>query len=79
MGLVARELESQGIVTVCVMNLRRVAERIRAPRTLLVDRPFGAVLGEPGDREGQRALVLATFAMLEDAAVVPGEIREYRP
>ena len=74
----ARQVEEQGISTVCIMNLRKVAERILAPRTLLVDRPFGALLGEPGDRAGQEALVLAALAMLEDPTVRPGEIREYR-
>jgi D-proline reductase (dithiol) PrdB len=77
-GLVARQVEERGICTVCIMNLRKVAERILAPRTLLVDRPFGALLGQPGDRAGQEALVLAALAMLEDPTVKPGEIREYR-
>jgi hypothetical protein len=77
-GLVARQVEERGISTVCIMNLRKVAERILAPRTLLVDRPFGALLGEPGDRAGQEALVLAALTMLEDPTVKPGEIREYR-
>lgn len=79
MGLVAREIEKHGISTVCVMNLRKVAKRIAAPRTLLVDRPMGAVLGDPGDRAGQRALVLAALAMLEDSTVRPGAIREWKP
>ncbi len=79
MGLVARQIEERGIATVCIMNLRKVAERILAPRTLLVDRPFGALLGEPADRAGQEALVLAALAMLEDPTVKPGEIREYQP
>lgn len=74
----ARQVEERGISTVCIMNLRKVAERILAPRTLLVDRPFGALLGQPGDRAGQEALVLAALAMLEDPTVKPGEIREYR-
>jgi D-proline reductase (dithiol) PrdB len=78
-GLVARQIEERGIATVCIMNLRKVAERILAPRTLLVDRPFGALLGEPSDRAGQEALVLAALAMLEDPTVKPGEIREYQP
>jgi len=76
---VARQVEERGISTVCIMNLRKVAERILAPRTLLVDRPFGALLGEPGDRAGQEALVLAALTMLEDPTVKPGEIREYSP
>ncbi len=71
----AREIERQGIATVCVMNLRKVAERILAPRTLLVDRPFGAVLGEPGDREQQLSIVTSALAMLEDRSVGAGQIR----
>jgi len=76
---VARQAESEGISTVCIMNLRKVAERILAPRTLLVDRPFGALLGEPGDRSGQEAVIRAALAMVEDPGVGPGEIREYLP
>lgn len=71
----AREIERHHIATVCVMNLRKVAERILAPRTLLVDRPFGAVLGEPGDRGQQSLIVMSALAMLEDRSVDPGEIR----
>lgn len=70
-------MESEGISTVCIMNLRKVAERILAPRTLLVDRPFGALLGEPGDRSGQEALVTAALSMVDDPTVEPGEIRAW--
>ena len=73
----ARRVESEGISTVCIMNLRKVAERILAPRTLLVDRPFGALLGEPGDRSGQEALVTAALSMVDDPTVEPGEIRAW--
>ncbi len=76
MGLVSREVERHGIATVCLMNLRKVAERILAPRTLLVDRPFGVVLGDPGDTSTQRKIVLAALQMLEDPSVRPGEIRQ---
>jgi hypothetical protein len=60
------------------MNLRKVAERILAPRTLVVETPFGAVLGDLGDWKGQRARVLGALSMLEDRSVRPGEIRMYR-
>ena len=59
------------------MNLRKVAERILAPRTLLVPRPMGAILGAPGDRTGQRAILLAALRLLEDPAVEAGDIREF--
>ncbi len=75
----AREIEKQGIATVCLMNLRKVAERIVPPRVLLVDRPFGAPLGEPGDAAGQRSVVIAALEMLADPTVAPGAIREHQP
>lgn len=74
MGLIARIAEARGIATVCVMNLLKVAERIRPPRTLLVEREFGAVLGPPGDTATQRATVCAALDLLESAER-PGEIR----
>lgn len=74
----ARTIEEEGIATVCVMNLRKVAERILAPRTLLVRRPMGAILGEPGERAGQRAIVMAALQLLEDPTVEPGGIREFQ-
>ncbi len=60
------------------MNIRRVAERIRPPRTLLVERPFGALLGEPGDRAAQRVTVASALAMLHDPEVGPGEVRAHQ-
>jgi hypothetical protein len=59
------------------MNLRKVADRIVAPRTLLVDRPFGAVLGGPGDRRTQRSIVAAALSMLGDPGIEPGTIRQH--
>ncbi|MGD8699124.1 MAG: hypothetical protein PVJ43_07535 [Gemmatimonadales bacterium] len=73
----ARTIEEEGIATVCVMNLRKVAERILAPRTLLVRRPMGAILGAPGDRDAQRAVVLAALLLLADPELEAGEIREF--
>jgi hypothetical protein len=59
------------------MNLRKVAERILAPRTLLVRRPMGAVLGEPGQRVVQRAIVMAALDMLADPSLEAGSLREF--
>ena len=73
----AREVESRGLATVCIMNLRKVAERILAPRTLLTERPMGALLGDPGDTVGQRSILLAALALLEDESVEAGVIRIY--
>ncbi len=66
MGLVARELESRGIATVCVMLLREVAEKVRPPRTLLVPFGRGQPLGPPGQAELHRRVVEAALSMLEE-------------
>jgi hypothetical protein len=61
------------------MNLRKVADRIVAPRTLLVSSLFGALLGEPGDRSGQEAVLRAALSMVEDSCIEAGAIWEHRP
>jgi hypothetical protein len=40
---------------------------------------MGALLGDPNDSIGQRALVQSALSMLGDATVLPGEIRIYQP
>lgn len=77
MGLVAREIEARGIATVCILNLREVAERVRPPRTLLVSRPFGAVLGPPGEAELQKATIRAALDLITDTDGQAGAIREF--
>lgn len=76
MGLIAREAESRGIATVCLMNLRKVAERIRPPRALLVDHEFGEVVGPPGDEPAQRAVLRAALDLLVRARA-PATIRAF--
>jgi hypothetical protein len=70
-GLVAAELERQGIATVAIQLLREVAERVRPPRALYVPFPHGYPLGLPGDEAGQRRVIEAALRLLEDASLVP--------
>ncbi len=49
------------------MLLREIAERVRAPRTLLLRWPFGHPLGEPGNRAQQRTVLRAALALLVTA------------
>ena len=65
-GLVAAELERQGISTVAPQLLRTVAERVRPPRALFVPFAHGYALGAPGDAELQHAVIDAALALLED-------------
>jgi hypothetical protein len=70
-GLVAAELERQGIATVAIQLLREVAERVRPPRALCVPFPHGYPLGVPGDAAGQRRVIESALRLLEDPSLAP--------
>ncbi|GAC1546732.1 MAG: hypothetical protein NVS4B8_07450 [Herpetosiphon sp.] len=57
------------------MLLRDVAERVKAPRTLLVRWPFGHPLGEPGQQAQQLTVLHDLLTLLVDARE-PGAIVE---
>ena len=64
-GLVAAELERQGIATVVLQLLREVAERVRPPRALFVPFRHGYPLDRPDDAERQHAVIEAALQLLE--------------
>jgi hypothetical protein len=70
-GLVAAELERQGVSTVCLQLLRNVAERVRPPRALFVPFRHGYPLGEPNAPARQHAVIEAALRMLEDSDLAP--------
>ena len=63
-GLVAAELERQGISTVAIQLLRQVAERVRPPRALLVPFRHGYPLDAPDDLAAQHAVLQAALDLL---------------
>ena len=71
MGLLAREIERQGVTTVCLGLVREVAVAFRAPRMLYLHWPFGHALGEPGNILQQRT-VLHDMLSLAGLAPHPG-------
>ena len=77
MGLVAAELERQGISTVAIPLLREVAERVRPPRALWVPFPHNYPLAAPGDPARQHTVIEATLQLLEEPAIVPPVLRDY--
>ncbi|HVT03170.1 MAG TPA: hypothetical protein VHL58_07295 [Thermoanaerobaculia bacterium] len=64
-GLVAGELERQGISTVAVQLLREVAEKVGPPRALFVPFPHGRPLDTAGDPSRQHAVIEAALRLLE--------------
>lgn len=60
-------VEAAGIPTVALSVNRGYSERVRAPRTVFLNFPYGSVFGEPGDSARQRDVLLRMLAMLESA------------
>ena len=77
MGLVAAELERQGISTVAIQLLRSVAEKVRPPRALVVPFRHGYPLGKPDDAKQQHAVIAAALRMLENPNLQPPAIVDY--
>jgi len=70
-GLVAAELERQGISAVALQLLRSVAERVRPPRALFVPFRHGFPLAEPNAPARQHAVIEAALRMLENPELTP--------
>ncbi len=79
-GLVAAELERQGISTVCIQLLRNVAEKVRPPRALFIPFKHGYPLDIPGNAARQHAVIEAALKLLEDPSLTSGPVlRDYVP
>jgi hypothetical protein len=78
-GLVAAELERQGIATVAIQLLREVAERVRPPRALVVPFPHGYPLDAPNEPERQHAVLEAALRLLEDPALGAPVLVTFQP
>ena len=73
-GLIAAELERQGISTVVIQLLRNVAEKVRPPRALFVPFKHGYPLDTPGDPRRQLTVMEATLKLLEDLSLTAGPV-----
>jgi hypothetical protein len=76
-GLIAAELERQGIPTVTIQLLRVVAEKVGPPRSLCVPFKHGYPLGEPDNPELQHKVIETALAMLEDPDIEPRTLLDY--
>ena len=73
MGLIQREIETAGIPTIGISIVRRYAEKIKPPRTVFLDWPFGHPLGEPFNEAQQRTVVIDVLKAL-NSIKKPGSI-----
>jgi D-proline reductase (dithiol) PrdB len=65
--VLARTFEAAGLSTIVVTNMPFWSEKIGVPRTLAVEFPFGHILGQPHDKEGQMGVIRQALAVLEEA------------
>jgi D-proline reductase (dithiol) PrdB len=60
-GLVQREIEAAGVSTVTLSSIPDLTSAVSVPRLVAIERPLGYLLGQPGDEEGQRAVLRSTL------------------
>ena len=68
MPVLARVIESHGVPTVTVTMMPETAEKMRAPRTVGVQAPFGHSFGTPGNDAFMLTVARAAVRALEEAA-----------
>ena len=67
MGLAQRVIEAAGIPTVSLSMIPDFTCAPGAPRVAAIAYPLSRPLGDPGEREGQRDILLAALRVLEQA------------
>ena len=78
-GLIAAELERQGIATVAIQLLREVAERVRPPRALFVPFRHGYPLDTPENPKRQHAVLEVAIQLLEEPSSKVPVLVDFQP
>ncbi len=76
-SLVAAECERQGIASVAINLLRKVAEKVRPPRALWVPFAHGYPLDRPSDPPRQLAVIEAALQLFENETLTPPVLVDY--
>ncbi len=75
MGLIQRMAEAAGIPTISMGNMAERMAYIKPPRALLVKFARGSMLGEPGNAQRQRRIIMDALTALK-TMTEPGTIQE---
>ncbi len=70
-GLLGGVLEERGISTVSLSVCRKISQRLKAPRTLVLPYPFGYPLGAPGDSPLQLKILREALKLLRHPGPPP--------
>ena len=79
MGLVAREIERNGVATVSLVLLHAAVREEPPPRALWVPFFHGYALGPPNDPAPQREILTAALELLQDEHAPLPVLKEFRP
>lgn len=74
-GLIAREIEAQGIATICLSSAYSITAAVNPPRAVYLDFPLGHTSGKAHDKALQRRIMIQTLQALESIQS-PGQIVE---
>jgi hypothetical protein len=66
--VLARVLETHGLVTTTISLVREHTEAVKPPRALFVPFPYGHALGRPGDAALQHRVLAAALALIGEPA-----------
>ncbi len=67
MGLIARQLESAGLTTICLTSARDITRAAWPPRGAFLDFPLGHTSGRPHEPALNRSIMLDALAVVEQA------------
>jgi hypothetical protein len=72
-GLVQREIEAAGLSTITLSSIPDLTSAVGVPRLAAIEHPLGYLVGQPGDTEGQTAVLRATLRALAETKK-PGSV-----
>lgn len=73
MGLVARFLEENGFSTIVLTMTPEFNREIGFPRIVAIEYPYGRIVGQVNDTNGQREIIRAALSVIENAQE-PGKV-----
>lgn len=75
MGLIAREIESQGIPTLSLTSALSITRSANPPRAVFLDFPLGHTAGKPHDEKLQDAIIEGALVAFETMET-PGSVHQ---
>ena len=73
MGLVQRKIEAAGFSTITLSSIPDLTSAVGVPRLAAIEHPLGYLLGQPGDAEGQTAVLRSVLHALA-GTTAPGSV-----